>query len=75
MNLNCSISGISMNLNFGARLRSFLTNAKHILNISYKPSAQEFNRSAKIIILGILIIGFLGFIISLILGYLSGSPI
>jgi protein translocase SEC61 complex gamma subunit len=67
--------GILSNLNLGHRFRSFLANAKHILNISYRPSQQEFSRSAKVILLGILLIGFLGFIISLIVGYISGSPI
>lgn len=64
-----------MELKLGYRLRSFFTNSKHILNISYKPSNEEFNRSARIIVLGIIIIGVLGYLISLIIGYLSGSPI
>ena len=64
-----------MELKLGYRLTTFLTNARHILNISYKPSNEEFNRSARVILLGILLIGALGFIISLIVGYLSGSPI
>ena len=64
-----------MNINPMPKLRVFFTNSKHILNISYKPSNDEFNKSARIIILGILVIGGLGFIISLIIGYLSGSSI
>jgi protein translocase SEC61 complex gamma subunit len=64
-----------MDLNVVPKLRTFFTNSKHILNISYKPSNDEFNKSARIIILGILIIGGLGFIISIIIGFLSGSPI
>ncbi len=64
-----------MNLNIMPKLRTFFTNSKHILNISYKPSNEEFNKSARVILLGILIIGALGFIISIIIGYLSGSPI
>ena len=64
-----------MDLKLGYRLRAFLTNARHILNISYKPGNEEFNRSAKVILLGILLIGALGFIISIIIGYFSGSPI
>jgi protein translocase SEC61 complex gamma subunit len=68
-------SGIFMNINIMPKLRTFFTNSKHILNISYKPSNEEFNRSARIILLGILIIGALGFIISIIIGYLSGAPI
>lgn len=64
-----------MNLNITQKLSIFITNSKHILNISYKPSNEEFNRSARIIILGIIIIGALGFVISIIIGFLSGSPI
>lgn len=64
-----------MELKLGYRLRSFFSNARHILNISYKPSNEEFNKSARIIVLGIIIIGVLGYIISLLIGFLSGSPI
>ncbi len=64
-----------MNLNLKARLTAFLNNSMHILAISYKPDSAEYNRSAKVIILGILIIGVLGFIISIILGFISGVPI
>ena len=54
---------------------AFIDNSKHILHTSYKPTQDEFNRTAKVVIIGILLIGFVGFIISLIVGYISGSPI
>jgi protein translocase SEC61 complex gamma subunit len=57
------------------KLHTFFANSKHILNISYKPSNEEFNKSARIILLGILVIGALGFVISILIGYLSGAPI
>lgn len=56
-------------------LKAFWSNSKHIMHTSYKPSGVEFNKTAKIIIIGILIIGFLGFIISLIISFLTGTPI
>jgi protein translocase SEC61 complex gamma subunit len=64
-----------MNLNLGKSLGTFFQNSKHILNISYKPTNTEFNRSAKIIILGILLIGFIGFLISVIVSFITGTPI
>ncbi len=52
------------------KIKNFLTNSKHILNISYRPTSEEFDRSAKVIVIGILIIGLLGFIIGLIVSLL-----
>lgn len=51
-------------------LQSFITNARHILYVSYKPSQDRFKRTAKIIILGIAIIGLTGFIIAIIVSLL-----
>ncbi|MEM3260739.1 MAG: protein translocase SEC61 complex subunit gamma [Candidatus Micrarchaeaceae archaeon] len=56
-----------MDLNIAKRLKGFIENSRHILNISYKPTPEEFSRSAKIILLGILIIGVSGMIISIII--------
>jgi protein translocase SEC61 complex gamma subunit len=64
-----------MNLNPGKSLSTFIQNSKHILNISYKPTNTEFNRSAKVIILGILLIGAIGFLISVIISFITGAPI
>ncbi len=47
-------------------LSSFITNARHILYVSYKPGPDRFKRTAKIIILGILVIGLLGFFIAIL---------
>lgn len=66
---------MKMQLNLGARLRTFITNSRHVLNISYKPTRDEFNRSAKIILIGILLVGFIGFIIALIISFITGNPL
>ena len=60
-----------LNLNVKSKLKNFIVNSKHIINISYRPTNEEFNRSAKIIVIGILIMGFIGFIIGLIISLLS----
>lgn len=64
-----------MRFNWGSKLRAFMGNAKHVMHISYKPNAQEFNKTARIVILGIILIGIIGFIISLIVSFVSGSAI
>ncbi len=56
-------------------IKQFYENSRHVLHISYKPAPHEFSRTAKIVIIGILIIGFIGFIISLIIGFVTGSPL
>ena len=56
-----------MNLNFIPSLKSFYDNARHILNVSYKPGMQHFQKTLKIVLLGTLIVGVLGYIISTII--------
>jgi protein translocase SEC61 complex gamma subunit len=44
------------------------------MSVSYKPTNKEFSKSAKVIILGIVLIGALGFIIAIMVSLLvSGS--
>jgi len=54
-------------MNFISPLKNFIQNSRRIINISYKPSQSEFKRSAKLIIIGILLIGVLGFIIAVLI--------
>ncbi len=55
-----------MNLNIVKSLKGFYADSRRILAISYKPSSTEFNKSAKIILLGIVVIGTLGLILAII---------
>ncbi len=48
-------------------LRKFWDNARHVMSISYKPTREEFNKAARLIIFGILLIGAIGFVISIII--------
>lgn len=45
------------------RIGKFLNNAMRVLRLSKKPSKEEFWTVAKITGLGILLIGFIGYII------------
>lgn len=45
-----------------------------MLAISYKPTDQEFRKSAKLIIVGILLMGMLGFVIAIVVSLvITGS--
>ncbi len=56
------------------KFRKFIDDSKRVMSISYKPSSEEFNKSAKIILIGILFIGVIGFIIAIIISLvISGS--
>lgn len=57
-----------MKLNPIPSIMQFLDDAKRMLAISYKPGPDEFKRTLKIVLLGTLILGALGYIISLIVG-------
>ncbi len=56
-----------MNMNLGKRLRSFWINSRHVINISYRPKTDEFKKTAKVIIIGILIVGVLGLILGIVI--------
>ena len=54
--------------------KKFIENSKHVLSISYKPTKEEFNKSAKLIIIGILLIGTIGFVIAILVSLIiTGS--
>lgn len=52
------------------RLKEFYESSKHVLSISYKPGMSDFKRTIKIVLYGTIIMGILGYIISLIVGLL-----
>lgn len=63
-----------MNLDIFGSFKKFLDNARHVMSISYKPTRDEFNRAAKLIIFGILLIGTVGFIIAIVISLIiTGS--
>ncbi len=64
-----------MNMDVIGSLKSFIDNSRRVLNISYKPTNDEFRKSAKMIIISILIIGAAGFIIGIIVSLLITGTI
>lgn len=61
-------------MNIIAKIKRFITDSRHVLGISYKPTQEEFRRSAKIIIIGIAIVGVLGLVIAIIVSLvITGS--
>jgi protein transport protein SEC61 subunit gamma and related proteins len=52
-------------------IRGFLSDSKRVLDISYKPDMGTFQRTVKIVLIGTLILGVLGFIIATIIGVIT----
>jgi protein transport protein SEC61 subunit gamma-like protein len=55
------------------RIRSFLDNAIRVLRLSKKPKKDEFIFVAKVTGLGVLIVGFIGYIVETIRWLLVGG--
>ena len=61
-------------MKFVDSMKNLLDNSKRVMNVSYRPTEKEFKKSAKVIMLGILIIGALGLIIAIIISLIvTGS--
>jgi protein translocase SEC61 complex gamma subunit len=57
-----------MDLNPIPKVVRFYDDAKRMLNISYKPGMNEFKRTLKIVLLGTIILGIMGYLISIVIG-------
>jgi len=53
------------------KVKRFLIECKRVLKVTKKPDAEEFKGIVKISGLGILAIGFLGFLINLIVDFIT----
>jgi len=51
---------------FGSKAKSFLKQNRRVLKVTKKPSRDEYKITLKVSGLGILLIGFIGFIVYLI---------
>ena len=49
------------------KFKSFVKKCKRVWHLLKKPSKKEFEQIAKISAIGILILGFIGFVISIIM--------
>jgi protein translocase SEC61 complex gamma subunit len=61
---------MKINLNPIPKLKRFYSDSKHIISVSYKPDSHAFKKTLKIVLLGIIILGILGFIIAEIINLL-----
>ena len=52
-------------------LSDFISRSVRVLRVSYRPTSEEFNTTAKITGLGVVLIGVIGYIITLIFGYIG----
>lgn len=50
--------------------KDFYSDAKHVMSVSYKPDMDTFKRTLKIVIIGIILLGVLGFILYVIINNL-----
>lgn len=55
-----------------SKIGDFFSSSRRILSISQKPGKKEFWMMCKVIGLGILIIGVIGFIVRLVANLISG---
>lgn len=61
-------------MNIQASIKKFITNARHVMSISYKPTRDEYNKAAKLIIFGILVVGVMGFLVAILISLIiTGS--
>jgi protein transport protein SEC61 subunit gamma and related proteins len=56
-----------MNMKLMEKIKEFFSSSRRIISISQKPSKKEFWLMAKIIGIGIILIGVIGYLIKLIM--------
>jgi len=54
-------------------LRSFLSSARRLMKLAIKPGRDELWISIRICVLGVLVIGALGYVIKIISSFLQGG--
>lgn len=60
-----------MNFNIIKILKDFIADSRRVIDISYKPDMDTFKRTMKIVLIGTLILGALGFVIEFIVTYIT----
>jgi protein translocase SEC61 complex gamma subunit len=53
------------------KIVQFYEDSKRLLSVSYKPSNDEFKRTLKIVLFCTIILGIMGYIISIIVGLIA----
>ena len=52
---------------------NFIKRAMRVLTVSHHPRSEEFNMTAKVTGLGMILIGVIGYIITLIFWFMEGT--
>ena len=60
-----------MKLDIIGSLKRFYSDSRHVMSVSYRPDVDTFTRTLKIVILGALALGIMGFIIAIIIGAIA----
>lgn len=55
-------------------IKEFISDSKHVASVSYKPDTDTFKRTLKIVLIGILILGILGFAVYFIINNIILAP-
>jgi protein transport protein SEC61 subunit gamma-like protein len=55
----------------GFNINEFLQRAARVLRVSYRPTQQEFYETLKVTALGMVLIGLLGYVITIIFNVLE----
>ncbi len=55
-------------------LKGFYSDAKHVASVSYKPDTATFKMTLKVVLIGILILGLLGFAVSFVINNIILAP-
>jgi protein translocase SEC61 complex gamma subunit len=53
------------------KIKNFYNDSKRVLSTSYKPTNESFMKTFKMVILSIVLIGALGYVISLVIGLIA----
>lgn len=52
-------------------VQGFIRRSMRVLRVSYHPTSEEFNTTAKITALGMVLMGIIGYLITLIFTYID----
>ena len=57
-------------MDIGAMVTDFISQSERVLNVTHKPHGEEYEHIAKSTALGVVVIGAIGFVISMFWYYL-----
>ena len=58
-------------MDIAAMARDFISRSVRVMRVSYRPTQEEFNMTSKITGLGMVLIGIIGYIITIIFSFIG----